>query len=121
MYWDTEVTPEEKEEIIRKIAEKMNSYGMNVPAVVFLESVKPITYISSQMGRFFIYPFLPVFGDEAGLTGEKLLQVFEKPENVEEIINHLEELSDEEKRMQAENEGETPKQVKKGWRRFLPF
>ena len=121
MYWDVEVTSEEEEELIRKIAEKMHSYGMDVPAIILLESVKPLTYIGSQMGRVFVSPFLPIFGDEIGLTGEKLLRVFEKRENVEKILNHLEEMSREEERKKSEKKSEESEQEKKGWRRFLPF
>ena len=80
------------------------------------------------MGRFFISPFLPVFGENIGIGGEKLLQIFEKQENLEKLVKAVEELEreDEErkkveklerKRVEAEK-GETPKE---GWRRFLPF
>ena len=132
MYWDIEVTPEDEAEMIRKIAEKMHSYGMDVPAILFLETVKPLTYIGSQMGRFFVSPFLPVFGEEIGLSGEKLLRIFEKRENVEKLIKAVEELTREEEEQKkaekakklekksAETEtGEVPK--KKGWWHFLPF
>lgn len=132
MYWDYEITPEEEEEMIRKIAEKIHQYGMEVATILMVESLKPLTWIGSQMGRFFINPFLPAFGDEIGMTGEKFFQVFEKRENVEKLIVALEELAAEEQG-KTKPEGE-PKldeetqaaeseeaQKKKGWRRFLPF
>ena len=132
MYWDVEVTPEDEVEMIRKIAEKMHSYGMDVPVILFLETVKPLTYIGSQMGCVFVSPFLPVFGEEIGLSSEKLLRIFEKRENVEKLIKAVEELTrEEEEQKKAEKvkkldakrakieTGEIPK--KKGWRRLLPF
>jgi hypothetical protein len=132
LYWDTEVTPEDEDEIIRKIAERVHKYGMDVAAILMIESIKPLTYIGSQMGRFFVSPFLPAFGDEIGMSGEKFLQVFERRENVEKLLNLLEEMTKEEDRqkkeakeaMKAEKASaieaeETPR--KKGWRRFLPF
>lgn len=129
MYWDLEVTPEEEEEMIRAAAEKIHKYGMEVAAIMFLESVKPLAYIGGQMGRFFVSPFLPAFGDSIGRGGEKLITIFEKRENVEKLITLLEELAQEEERRveepeapeeeQATAEGEAPK--KRGWRRFLPF
>lgn len=132
MYWDMEVTPEDEEEMIRKIAEKVHKYGMDVAAILMIESIKPLTYIGSQMGRFFVSPFLPAFGDEIGMSGEKFLQVFERRENVEKLLNLLEEMTKEEDRQKKEAKeamkaekasaieaGETPR--KKGWRRFLPF
>jgi len=132
LYWDLEITAEDEEEMIRKIAEKIHQYGMEVAAILMLESVKPLTYIGSQMGRFFISPFLPAFGDNIGISGEKFLQVFEKRKNVEKLLTALEELAkgekekpkeeaekpDEEKTPATESE-EAPQ--KKGWRRFLPF
>lgn len=106
LYWDVEVSPEE--ELIRKIAEKVHDYGMEVPGILFLESVKPLTYIGSQMGRVFVSPFLPILGDEIGMTGEKLMRVFEKRENVEKILSRLEELADKEKRKQPEEKDKEP-------------
>ena len=110
----------------------MHSYGMDVPAILFLETVKPLTYIGSQMGRFFLSPFLPAFGENIGVNGEKFLQIFEKHENVEKLIKAVEELTrEEEERKRAEKAkkleekrsktetGEAPKN--KGWRRFIPF
>jgi hypothetical protein len=132
VYWDYEITPEEEEEMIKKVAEKIHQYGMEVAAILMVESLKPLTWVGSQMGRFFINPFLPAFGDEIGMTGEKFFQVFEKRENVEKLLVALEELAGEEQGKPKEEGGassdeetpateseETPK--KKGWRRFLPF
>lgn len=50
MYWDLEITPEDEEEMIRNIAEKIHKYGMEVAAILFIESVRPLTYIGAQMG-----------------------------------------------------------------------
>jgi len=130
LFWDLEVSPEEEEEYINKVAEKIHQYGMDVAAILMLESVKPLTWIGSQMGRFFLSPFLPAFGDTISMGGEKLFQVFEKHGNVEKLITRLEQLAQEEKEKPkakaVEPEGaeeaepvETPQ--KKGWRRFLPF
>ena len=132
MYWDYEITPEEEEEMIRKIAEKIHKYGMEVATILMVESLKPLTFVGTQMGRFFINPFLPAFGDEIGMTGEKFFQVFEKRENVEKLLVALEELAsgvgkslNEETEISAEEESPAAESEeappKKGWRRFLPF
>ena len=118
MYWDIDITPDEEDEITRKIAEKIHNYGMDIPSILLMESMKPLTYIGSQMGRVVISPFLPIFGHEIGLTGEKLLRFFEKSANVEKILNHLEKLSREEN--QPYKKDEESRREKKGWRRFLP-
>ncbi len=124
-----ELTEEEEEEVIRSVAKKIHKYGMEVAAILMLESVKPLTFVGAQMGRFFLSPFLPAFGDNIGMAGEKLFYVFEKHENMEKLLTVLEELAQEESqppKKEALGEepsttesGETPK--KKGWRRFLPF
>jgi hypothetical protein len=132
LYWDIEVTPEDEDEMIRKIAEKIHQYGLDVAAVLMIETVKPLSFIGAQMGRFFVSPFLPALGENIGMSGEKFLQIFEKRENVEKLIKAVEELTEEEEeRKKAEKakkleekkariaEGEEPE--KKGWRRFLPF
>jgi hypothetical protein len=132
VYWDYEITPEEEEEMIRKIAERIHKYGMEVATILMVESLKPLTFVGTQMGRFFINPFLPAFGDEIGMTGEKFFQVFEKRENVDRLLETLEELasgegkspseeteiSTEDESMVVESEEVPPK---RGWRRFLPF
>lgn len=125
MYWDMELTEEEEEEVIKSVAKKIHQYGMEVAAILMLESVKPLTFIGSQMGRFFLSPFLPAFGDNIGLAGEKLFYVFEKRENMEKLLTVLEELAREEPEPKKVEEttvtesDETPQ--KRGWRRFLPF
>ena len=47
-----ELTPEQQE-VLRKIAQKIVDWKMSVPAILFLESVKPLNYIGSQMMAFF--------------------------------------------------------------------
>jgi len=132
LYWDVEVTPEDEDEMILKIAATIHKYGLDVAAILMIESVKPLSFIGAQMGRFFVSPFLPALGEDVGISGEKFLQIFEKHENVEKLIKAIEELTrEEEEQKKAEKAkkleekrakieaGEAPE--KKGWRRFLPF
>ena len=89
--------------MIGKIAQKIHKYGLDAAAVLIIESVKPLSYVGAQMGRFFISPFLPVFGENIGIGGEKFLQIFEKRENVEKLIKVVEELTrEEEERKKAD-------------------
>jgi len=118
------VTPEEEDELIRKAAEIIRRYGMEAAAILFIESVKPLAYIGGQMGRLFISPFLPIFGDAADIGGEKFLTVFEKRENVEKLLKLLEEKAKEEPKKKEEKKLEgAPEEAKKkkGWRRILPY
>jgi len=98
---------------------------MDAPAILMLESSKPLVFIGGQMGRFFISPFLPILGDNAGRGGEKFFTVFEKRENVEKLIKMLEDMSSEDseaKRKEKKKKEESEKGIpKRGWRRFFPF
>jgi len=119
LFWGFDLSPEEEEKLVKEIAEKMYNYGVDVPALLVFETMKPFSNLSSQLGRFALSPFLPLLGDDLGFAGEKWLQIFEKEENVEKIIKHLEELSDKDNKDKSENK--KVKKEKKGWRRFIPF
>lgn len=124
MYWDIEVTSEDEDEMIGKVAQKVHEYGIDVAATFMIESVKPLSFMGAQMGRLFFSPFLPILGENVGISGEKFLQIFEKRDNVEKLIKAIEKLTqEEEERKKTEKakmeEGGEPE--KKGWRRFLPF
>ncbi len=45
--------PEEENAVLEKLAHKVVDRGMTVPAILFLESVKPLNYIGSQAMVFF--------------------------------------------------------------------
>jgi len=85
-----EATAEEEEEIIQKAAEAILRNKMVLPAILLLETSKPVAYIGSQMGRFFISPFLMALGDDAFTKSEKFLSTFEKRENIEKLIRLIE-------------------------------
>lgn len=92
-----DISEEEEEELIEKVAEKIHEYEMETPAILYLESFKPLAYIGGQMGRLFVSPYLPALSKELGIKGEKILRVFEKRENVEKLIELLEEKSKEDR------------------------
>lgn len=85
-----EITPKEEEEIIRKAAEVILRNKMVLPAILLLETSKPVVYIGSQMGRFFISPFLMALGDDTFMKSERFLSTFEKRGNIEKLIRLLE-------------------------------
>jgi len=45
--------PEDENAVLEKLAHKVVDRGMTVPAILFLESVKPLNYIGSQAMVFF--------------------------------------------------------------------
>jgi len=88
LIWD-EPTAKEQESIIKRMAEIIYKYDMDLVAILFLESIKPLTSIGSQIARFFIAPFIPFIGERI----IPYLATFEKRENLEKLIHLLEEMS----------------------------
>ena len=43
MYWNIEVTPEDEAEMIGKIAQKIHKNGLDIVAVLTMESIKPLS------------------------------------------------------------------------------
>jgi hypothetical protein len=133
MFWDEEVTPKDVDEIIEWTAREIYRYGMETAAILFLESYKPMSRVGASMGQVFLFPLLPLFGDNAIIKGDKFFRIFQEHENVEKLIQRLEDIaahgikpSEKEtgtiEQKEGEKEGEEkPVQEKKGWRKYLPF
>ena len=122
MFWDEEITPDEVEEVIDWMAREIYKYGMEVAAILFLESSKPVTYVGSQFGQAFLTPFLPFLGDEVSVKGNKAMRVFEDRENVERLIRRLEGYSvNPPKSPVVSSDAGSGEEKRRGWRRFLPF
>jgi hypothetical protein len=137
MFWDEEVTPEDVDEIIEWTAREIYRYGMETAAILFLESYKPMSRVGASMGQVFLFPLLPLFGDNAIVKGDKFFRIYQEHENVEKLIQRLENIAahgikPKKKMTEAieqkeggkegeEEEEEKPVQEKKGWRKYLPF
>ena len=116
------VTLEDEEEMIRKAADKIQEYGMDMAAVLFLQSYKPLTYVGGQMGRFMIFPFFYLLGGDITQEAEKFFMIFENRDNVEKLIQLLEKRAIEKDSEKARKREELKNaNQKSGWRRFLPF
>ena len=50
---DRKILPEEQEAVLEKLAKQVVKRGMTVPAIIFLESVRPLNFIASQAMVFF--------------------------------------------------------------------
>jgi len=120
LFRNIEITPEEEEELIRKVAMIIHKNGLEAAAILMIETVKPLSYIGGQMGRLFISPFLPAFGDKIEIGGEKLITVFEKRENVEKLLSMIEEMAKEDNAKKV-NPSESKTKQKNFWRRLIPF
>jgi hypothetical protein len=99
---ETEETPVEKSEpfmpysklttdqegyLIDSLADWVVKHKLETPSILFLEAIKPVSYIGSQLGLLFVAPFLELFNIE----GYKYSALFEKTENVEKLLKKIEE------------------------------
>ena len=102
---DEDLTTEEKE-VLFKIADFFVRRGFTVPAILALESVKPLNYIGSQ-AMVFAEPFVQAaFKDIAKYNTFR--RMMEKRENVERLLQKIEELD----AVQANKEKEIKKKYK---------
>jgi hypothetical protein len=88
--WLDELTVEERDRIIEKIAREVKRRGMETPAILFLEMHKPVSFFASQ-GMVMFSPFTaPFIGMENVQIASKMM---EDRENVERLIRRIEELA----------------------------
>ncbi len=116
--------------MIKKIAQEVHKYGLDVPAIILMDTFKPLSNMGAQFGRFFLFPFLPFLGNNMNVSGEKFFQLLENKESVEKLIVVIEEVAREEeeqkkaKKSQKLMEKRAEKQTedapkKKSWWSFL--
>jgi hypothetical protein len=109
--------PDEELAVLDKLAGKVVEKGMTVPAIIFLESVKPLNFIGSQAMVFFEPIVQTVFNIK---DYDTLRQALEKRETLEILLQKIEArdaISQErEKRIKA-----FYKQEKKKWKWYQRY
>jgi hypothetical protein len=88
---EDKLTPQQ-EEILTKIAKKVVHWKMSVPAVLFLESVKPLNYVGSQMMAFF-EPFVHALFSWKDY--DEVRKMMEERGTVEKLLQRIEQLDSE--------------------------
>lgn len=78
---------EKQAELLDKLAQKVIGYKMTVPAIMFLETVKPLSYVGSQTMVFF-EPMVKAVFNVAEYDEIRLLM--EDRRNVEELLVRIE-------------------------------
>ena len=84
-----DLTEEEERKLIENIAKLVVDKGLEVPAIMFLEATRPLSFIASQLAIVALGPLEWLFE----LQGPKYTGLFMKKENVGRIIERIEELS----------------------------
>jgi len=91
---DNELSPEQRDALVEKIARAVVDRNLTAPAVFFLESVKPLSFIGSQVMVFFD----PIVRSVFTLRGYNEVRLaMEDRQNVEILLRRIEAL-DAEKR-----------------------
>jgi len=109
---EEKLTPQQ-EEILTKIAKKVVHWKMSVPAVLFLESVKPLNYVGSQMMAFF-EPFVHALFSWKDYDEVRVMM--EDRGTVERLLRRIEELDSEAQVKEKENKKERKLRRKQEWR-----
>jgi len=89
--YTTELTQERAKQLIDKLAVWVVEHGLETPAILFLESMKPVSFVGSQFFLMYGVPYLGIVLDERTTSEYGLL--FENRENVEVLIRRIEELA----------------------------
>jgi len=112
---EKELTPEQQE-IMDKIAKKVVLWKMSVPAILFLESVKPLNYIGSQMLVFF-EPFVQTLFSWKDY--DEFRKMMEERENTERLLQTIEKFDAEAFTKEKEDKKRRKEERKKKGRRTL--
>jgi hypothetical protein len=86
--WDAELDPAARDALIESVVAHVNRFGMQVPAVLALESVKPLSFLAGQaliLGSGFL---APLFGPH---HVQRLSRLLQSREDVELLIRRIEE------------------------------
>ncbi len=98
----TELSPEQRDALIDRVAGEVVRRRLETPAVLFLVIHRPLSFLASQA----LVVFTPLFGvlfkpD----TLEKLALAMQERENIDRLVNRIEELANErETALKAERE-----------------
>lgn len=100
------LSEEEKKEFLEKIARLIVEKEMEAIAITFLETIKPLSFVGSQLTFFICSPFLTMLGGELEEKGYTLIRLFEKDENVEYLLQRIEILSKEKRALKEKDRKE---------------
>jgi len=85
---DYEPLTEREVEILDKIAAFISRRRMVGPAIIFLESVKPLNYVGSQAMAFFEPTIKALF---SGAQYSEVRRIFERRQSIEALLRKIEE------------------------------
>lgn len=107
---------EQEAEILRKLAAKVVEWKMTVPAIIFLESIKPLNYIGAQALVFF-EPFVQTLFNFKDY--DTFREMMERRESVEQLLLKIEELDA--VALAKERDARRQRRAQRGRRWWWPF
>ena len=90
-------------EYIEKAASIINDKDLEEFASLFLQTIKPVAFISGELAMFFYSPLLLMLDN----VGYEFLETFQKRENIDRLLEKINELSKEkekDRKLRSENE-----------------
>jgi hypothetical protein len=88
VYIDAQMpSPERQKELLAKIADQVVKRKLTVPAIMFLESVKPLSFVGSQALVFF-QPIVQAVLNRREY--DEIVLMMEERENVEQLLLEIE-------------------------------
>lgn len=79
-------------ELIEKMARWIVREGMEGPAVMLIQMIRPLANIGGDLALFFLAPFLPMLEEK----GYEFIETFQDRQNLEKLLQRIEQLSKEE-------------------------
>ena len=105
-------SPERQAELLTKIADQIVKRKLTVPAIMFLESVKPLSFIGSQ-ALVFLQPVVQAVLNRREY--DEITLMMEQRENVEKLLVEIEKQeADWQEREQAEKAAAKAKRTSQG-------
>ena len=115
--WEEEdsdyITPLQ-EEALDKVATEVVSRQMAMPAIMFLESVRPLNWLASQMMLFFEPFYAWIFGFKQIID---LRRAFQKRESIPLLIEKIEKMEQERQEMIRKDREQNPGFIRKIFKR----
>jgi len=79
-------TSTEIADTLEQMAAKIVETGMDAPALLFFESIKPVSYIGTRLGGAMLAPLIPLIGYKF----DDFIVPFRDPNNVDKIMQLIE-------------------------------
>jgi hypothetical protein len=84
--WQQELTDEETDKLIDKAADMIRKRKLELPAMLFFESHKPLAFVGANTAVTFAPFLVPFLGFD---NVNDYSRLFSKRENIEELLNRL--------------------------------